>query len=191
MIKLNPAFKETWETWGVVQQVGFVALFATLVLTMIMILIYIWNDIDKQMERRHESLEQILRSENMKTKKEIKEWLLKNATNEAGDVDISGIDFDDRELHLVGVKAEYINNLNQEAKIIDNEGQKAYMIYNTGQKASRFINNKCQNAYQIFNQYQEAKRISNSKQKAERIAQDLQKAEKYEKPYNFKELLEK
>ena len=68
MIELNPAFKETWETWGVVQQVGFVALFAILVLTMVMILIYIWNDIDKQMERRHEALEQILRKLEMNGK---------------------------------------------------------------------------------------------------------------------------
>ena len=61
-----------------------------------------------------------------KAKKEIKEWLLENATNEAGDVDISGIDFGDRKVIIKEIKY-------QKAK---------ERIYNDYQKAKEDISNE-------------------------------------------------
>ena len=104
----------------------------------------------------------------MKSKEEIKTWLLENATNEAGNVDISGIDFGDKEVILEEIKAKRIFNNKQKAK---------EDIYSGHQEAGKMIYNEHQEAYHIFNRVQKAECIDNEHQKAkERITNKGQEA---------------
>ena len=115
----------------------------------------------------------------MKSKEEIKTWLLENATNQEGQIDISNIDFGDREVILDEIKAVCIYNRRQEAKSIENYNQKAdTWILNDYQKAKERIYNGPQEAGEmILNDYQKAeKTISNKEQEAESIDNELQKA---------------
>jgi hypothetical protein len=82
----------------------------------------------------------------MKTKQEIKEWLLENAVSELGNIDLSGIDFGDLEVDFSKIKAKYINN----------GSQKANYIYNSSQEATNYIYNRYQKANYIYNSSQEA-----------------------------------
>ena len=76
----------------------------------------------------------------MKTKQEIKEWLIENATNQSGEIDLSGIDFGKVNVDFSCVKANNIYNYSQEAtNYIDNCSQKAKNIYN---KTNAIINGK-------------------------------------------------
>ena len=126
----------------------------------------------------------------MKSKEEIKTWLLENATNEEGQIDISNIDFGDKEVILDQIKAVCIYNRRQEAKSIENYNQKAdtwilndyqkakERIYNGPQEAGEMILNDYQKAYRVSNDHQKAKRsISNFEQEAESIDNGLQKAD--------------
>ena len=103
----------------------------------------------------------------MKSKEEIKTWLLENATNKEGQIDISNIDFGDKEVILEEIKADKISNEGQEATLfINNKCQKAYHIYNEFQKAGEIFNGY-QGANGIYNREQEAQDyISNLKQEA-------------------------
>jgi hypothetical protein len=86
----------------------------------------------------------------MKTKQEIKEWLLENASNEYGRIDLSGLDFEELKVDFSGIKAEYINNHSQEAKNIYNHSQEAKNIYNQSQEATDIYNHS-QKATDIYN----------------------------------------
>lgn len=100
----------------------------------------------------------------MKDKKEIKEWLIENATNENGDIDLGGINFEHRIVYL-----HYISG-----RIIRNDSQRANSIHNRDQHANEIHNND-QEAVLISNDYQWATEINNKKQTASFIYNNLQK----------------
>ena len=101
----------------------------------------------------------------MKSKQEIKLWLLNNATNKYGELDLSNIDFGNISVRFDGVKANHISNYLQKAEYIDNNSQQANYIYNDSQQANY-----------IYNDSQQANHINNYLQKAEYIYNDLQEA---------------
>lgn len=121
----------------------------------------------------------------MKTKEQIKEWLIKNALNKDGEIDLSNINFEGIKINFSGIKAENINNMRQEAKQkIWNDEQKALGIDNEKQIADR-ISNFSQQAGLIINGYQQSSwRISNAKQKASEINNEEQEANNI---YNIKQ----
>lgn len=95
----------------------------------------------------------------MKTKQEIKEWLLENAMTDIGDIDLSDIDFGCRSIILCGIKAGNIDSNDQIAeRKIKNNNQKAENIYNDNQEADG-----------IHNYHQIAKIINNNSQQAQQI----------------------
>ena len=95
----------------------------------------------------------------MKTKTQIKKWILENCTNANGIIDLSNLDFGDKIVILSNLKAKEIYNNSQVANI----------IYNNKQKSDE-INNWLQKAKKINNRYQKAKEIiDNSNQKAKKI----------------------
>jgi hypothetical protein len=112
----------------------------------------------------------------MKTKEEIKQFLLENATNEYGLIDLSNIDFGNLRLNFSGIKAETIDNYSQKAETIYNHYQEAKTIYNRYQKAET-IDNYSQKAETIYNRYQKAEYIHNHSQEAETIYNHSQEAE--------------
>ena len=62
----------------------------------------------------------------MLDKEKITQWLIKNCTNEYGDIDLSKLNFDKSNVLLNGIKTKgKIYNYNQVAYDIDNFGQKA------------------------------------------------------------------
>ena len=72
----------------------------------------------------------------MKSREDIKKWLLDNALDEMGDLCVYDLDFRDFDGNI------YLNRLKSN-EIISNSGQEANYIYNTYQKATE-INNYCQ-----------------------------------------------
>lgn len=94
----------------------------------------------------------------MKTKEEIKAWLLENAVDydviglcNAGSgtvIDLSNIDFGDTYIALNGIEAKAISNDCQIADVISNDYQKAETICNDNQTADK-ISNDNQKAHQI------------------------------------------
>lgn len=126
----------------------------------------------------------------MKSKEEIKKWLLENCVDDEG-LNLSGLDFSDFDgnVYFDGVKAKhsivnsgqeakYIRNNHQKAKIdIYNHRQKASDIYNNHQEANNTIHSEDQRAVAIINDRQNAKRIYNDDQSADEwIANSYQKA---------------
>ena len=96
----------------------------------------------------------------MKSKEEIKKWLLENAVNKRGELDLSGLDFSGftGSLDFSGIKTRYtIYNYEQKARVIYNQRQKATTICNNEQKAKR-IDNVSQEAQSIYGTHN-AKRI--------------------------------
>lgn len=107
----------------------------------------------------------------MKSKQEIKEWLLTNCINEYGILDLSGLEF---ELyvdfsHIKTTKKIYNNN--QKAKTINNSNHNANQIYNSRQNA-KYIINENQKAKTINNNYQNADKIENWSQTQEEYTGD-------------------
>ncbi len=92
----------------------------------------------------------------MKSKKDIKRWLLRNAVNEFGYIDLSFIDFGDETILLSGINARAIFNDRQTSEeAIWNDKQKSKEIHNYQQEASM----------NIWNFEQEATKIDSEKQK--------------------------
>ena len=83
----------------------------------------------------------------MKSKTEIKKWLLENAVDEKGNIDLSGIDFGDRDVIMNNIKAASIFNENQKAEFISNDEQRAYRIGNDFQRAYTIYNNSQEGCY--------------------------------------------
>ena len=103
----------------------------------------------------------------MKTKKEIKNWILKNCIDKNGDVDLSYLDFENINIILSHIKAKSIYNENQEAKNeIYNKKQKAQQINNWSQETKNEIDNSYQKSKEIDNSFQKVKIvIDNTNQK--------------------------
>lgn len=78
----------------------------------------------------------------MKTKDEIRDWLIENATNEDGNIHLSGIDFGDRIVAIRNIKARVIYNDYQQAEVIYNDYQQAEVIYNDYQEAKEIYNDE-------------------------------------------------
>ena len=91
----------------------------------------------------------------MLSKQEITQWLIDNASDERGNIDLSNLDFRGKVVKLNGIIAYEINNYLQEANVIRNFNQ-------IGQ---RMIDNSCQRGESIRNVQQKAQRITNSRQK--------------------------
>ena len=69
----------------------------------------------------------------MKTKTEIREWLLDNAVDEDGDLDLSGLDFSDFEVDV------YIGNMKVQGSL-DQCGQKVQgNLYNENNKYGEYL----------------------------------------------------
>ena len=74
----------------------------------------------------------------MKSKKEIKEWLLENCVDEHGNLDLSNLDFSDFEgdIYIDGIKVK--NDLFQCSQIVQGD------LYQNGQKVQRNLSQNCQ-----------------------------------------------
>ena len=83
----------------------------------------------------------------MKTKTQIKKWILENCIDKNGTIDLSNLDFGDRRINLSEIRAKVISNNYQEAKEIYNTHQKAQEIYNNFQKAEKEIYNGYQKSF--------------------------------------------
>ena len=94
----------------------------------------------------------------MLNKEKITQWLIKNCTNEFGEIDLSNLDFGDRDILLNGIKTKgTIYNVGQCGTKIRNERQQAKEIDNSEQKARKSIDNGSQQAIIIIiNEYQKA-----------------------------------
>ena len=126
----------------------------------------------------------------MLNKEKITQWLIKNCTNSFGEIDLSKLDFGDRDIFFDHIKtkgniynnfqeANKIENFGQKAKLkiendsqeskqsISNIKQKAIIINNFKQEASYYIDNSLQKAKEeIDNKNQEAPKIINKNQKS-------------------------
>ena len=89
----------------------------------------------------------------MKSIEEVKEYLVRNRTDDLGSLDLSGLEFD-------GI----VNFSRVKANVIFNENQTADRIYNQNQKAEDGIYNYYQKAEEIDNEYQIAVEINNDNQ---------------------------
>ena len=67
------------------------------------------------------------------TNKEKVEILLKYFGTNLGNIDLSDIDFGDRDVFNNGQKAKFIHNTFQQAEVINNNYQEATKIYNDNQ----------------------------------------------------------
>ena len=83
----------------------------------------------------------------MKTKTQIKNWILENCIDKNGTIDLGNIDFGDRRINLSEIRAIKIFNNYQKAKEIYNTHQKAQEIYNNYQEAKNEIYNGYQKSF--------------------------------------------
>lgn len=109
----------------------------------------------------------------MKSKEEIKNWLIENATDKYGNIDLSDINFGKKDILLIKIKANVIYNSYQEANEIKNNSQKASEIDNTEQEAVQEIINIFQEAKEISNGFQKAITIFNNEQEAAEIKRTI------------------
>jgi len=86
-----------------------------------------------------------------------------------GNIDLNDLDFRGFNVYIKKLKANNINNVEQEA---------VFYIYNIEQKA-KLISNGWQKAEDILNDYQEAKSIDNKFQQADSINKTGQKFKKW------------
>ena len=74
----------------------------------------------------------------MISKEKITQWLIKNCTNKKGEIDLSKLNFDDRNVLLSGITTKgNIYNDDQEANYIYNSLQKANGIDNDWQESKK------------------------------------------------------
>ena len=79
----------------------------------------------------------------MVSRQEKQKWIIENCTNSFGEIDLSKLDFGDRNIFLDQIKTKgNIYNTKQEAKYIYNEGQKAIIINNLRQEANYYVDNR-------------------------------------------------
>lgn len=72
----------------------------------------------------------------MKTKEEIREWLLDNAVDEYGDLDLSGLDFSDFEVDV------YISNMKVQGNLFQSGQEVQGSLDQCGQKVQGHLYNK-------------------------------------------------
>ena len=84
----------------------------------------------------------------MKTKEEIREWILGNCINHFGYIDLRDMDFGGHRVILRGMKAEAIYQYEHKAKYIYQSGHEAQEIYQSYHEA-QVIYQHCHKAHHV------------------------------------------